>query len=744
MLDLLEKSGDKIDVDALSRELGCKVIQVSALREKNTDELVKLAVEAGKSGQAAAPVRVFSDEVEAALTKIEAGIAGKCEPSLSRWFAIKVFERDAAAIEPLNLTNAELEAFEVDIKAVEQAREDDAESIITSDRYEWIARVMDACVVKAPKKLSTSEKIDKIVTNRILGLPIFVVVMFLVYYIAISTVGTAGTDWVNDNLFSDGFFVNGASAEQYDADTEAWSDNHYADQIDGFISAAADDGIIDEDEATEVSDAVAAYQEDSEDADALATIDEFEAKAAGLTATDVVITDEDGNDTDEVIDSVSATDFQAALEGSLEEPDAADYDGFVPSIPTAVSDALDNAGASDAVKSLVVDGIIGGVGSVLGFIPQMFVLFVLLCFLEDCGYMSRVAFVMDRVFRRFGLSGKSFIPMLISSGCGVPGVLATKTIENEKDRRMTAMLTTMIPCGAKQPIIALVMGVLIGGSDGWWVAPMFYFLGVAAIIVSGIMLKKTKAFAGEPTPFVMELPDYHFPSLKSWWLHIWERVSAYIKKAGTIIFAASVVVWFLSNFGFTDAGFGFLVDGNVEQSLLKAIADCVSWIFAPLGADNWMATAASINALVAKENLVSTFGVLFGLGDATENSLSMWGGFASMFTDASGIMHAGAMCAFVAFNMLDAPCFAAIGTIRRQMDDPKWFWGAIAYQCGFGWVVGMIINQLWELFVLGNFGVWTVVAFVALAAILFQLFRPAPKFEGKDEHILDSLAEAEK
>ena len=736
MLDLLEKSGDKIDVDALSRELGCKVIQVSALREKNTDELVKLAVEAGKSGQAAAPVRVFSDEVEAALTKIEAGIAGKCEPSLNRWFAIKVFERDAAAIEPLSLTNAELEAFEVDIKAVEQAREDDAESIITSDRYEWIARVMDACVVKAPKKLSTSEKIDKIVTNRILGLPIFVVVMFLVYYIAISTVGTAGTDWVNDNLFSDGFFVNGASAEQYDADTEAWSDNHYADQIDGFISAATDDGIIDEDEATEVSDAVAAYQEDSEDADALATIDEFEAKAAGLTATDVVITDEDGNDTDEVIDSVSATDFQAALEGSLEEPDAADYDGFVPSIPTAVSEALDNVGASDAVKSLV--------GSVLGFIPQMFVLFVLLCFLEDCGYMSRVAFVMDRVFRRFGLSGKSFIPMLISSGCGVPGVLATKTIENEKDRRMTAMLTTMIPCGAKQPIIALVMGVLIGGSDGWWVAPMFYFLGVAAIIVSGIMLKKTKAFAGEPTPFVMELPDYHFPSLKSWWLHIWERVSAYIKKAGTIIFAASVVVWFLSNFGFTDAGFGFLVDGNVEQSLLKAIADCISWIFVPLGADNWMSAAASINALVAKENLVSTFGVLFGLGDATENSLSMWGGFASMFTDASGIMHAGAMCAFVAFNMLDAPCFAAIGTIRRQMDDPKWFWGAIAYQCGFGWVVGMIINQLWELFVLGNFGVWTVVAFVALAAILFQLFRPAPKFEGKDEHILDSLAEAEK
>ena len=744
MLDLLEKSGDKIDTDALSRELGCKVIQVSALREKNTDELVKLAVEAGKAGKAAAPVHVFTDEVEAALTKIEEGIAGKCDASLNRWFAIKVFERDAAAIEPLGLTNAELEAFEATIKAVEASRDDDAESIITSDRYEWIARVMDACVVKAPKKLSTSEKIDKVVTNRILGLPIFVVIMFLVYYIAISTVGTAGTDWVNDNLFSDGFFVNGTSAAQYDEDTEAWSDNHYGDQIDGFIAAATDDGVITDDEATEVSDAVAAYQEDSEDADALATIDEFEAKAAGVTASDVVITDEDGNDTDETIPAVTATDFQAAIAGSLEEPDPADYDGFVPSIPDAASDALDNAGASDAVKSLVVDGIIGGVGSVLGFIPQMFVLFVLLCFLEDCGYMSRVAFVMDRVFRRFGLSGKSFIPMLISSGCGVPGVLSTKTIENEKDRRMTAMLTTMIPCGAKQPIIALVMGVLIGGSDAWWVAPMFYFLGLAAIIVSGIMLKKTKPFAGEPTPFVMELPDYHFPSIKSWWLHIWERVSAYIKKAGTIIFAAAVVVWFLSNFGFTDAGFGFLADGDIEQSLLKVIAGAVSWIFAPLGADNWMATAASINALIAKENLVSTFGVLFGLGDATENSLTMWSGFASMFTDASGIMHAGAMCAFVAFNMLDAPCFAAMGTIRRQMDDPKWFWAAIGYQCGFGWIVGMIINQLWELIVLGNFGVWTVVAFVALAAILFMLFRPAPKFEGKDEHILDTLAEAEK
>lgn len=793
MLDLLEKSGDKIDTDALSKELGCAVVQVSALRETNTDTLVKTAIEAAKAGKATTPVHVFSSEVEDALDKIEAGIKGKCDETLVRWFAIKVFERDAAAIKPLNLSDAELEEFEKLVKAVETSREDDAESIITSDRYEWIARVMDACVVKAPKKLATSEKIDKVVTNRILGLPIFVVVMFLVYYIAISTVGTAGTDWVNDNLFSDGFFVSGAGEEAYTEAQDDYDSNYYQDQIDGYIAAAQDAGVVDEDGATEVSDAVAALQEDPEDADSQAVVDNFvsEATAANVEATDVPAHDADGNymevdpsagddaepeaitsvsgdadaaDAEAAVDegmelvtvpSVTADDFTAAVDATENAPDPADYDGYVPSIPTAVTDWLTSIGTSDVVISLVVDGVIGGVGSVLGFIPQMFVLFVLLCFLEDCGYMSRVAFVMDRVFRRFGLSGKSFIPMLFSSGCGVPGVLATKTIENEKDRRMTAMLTTMIPCGAKQPIIALVMGVLIGGSDAWWVAPMFYFLGVFAIIISGIMLKKTKPFEGEPAPFVMELPDYHMPSIKSWWLHIWERLSGYIKKAGTIIFASAVGIWFLSNFGVSgwDGGtgsFGYLPgmdgvgDDYMDYSVLAGIGGTLGIIFAPLGADSWQAAAASISALIAKENLVSTFGVLYGLGDATENSVSMWNGFAGMFTDASGVLHAGAMCAFVAFNMLDAPCFAAMGTIRRQMDDPKWFWAAIGYQCGFGWVVGMIINQLWELFVLGNFGFWTIIAFLALAGIIFQVFRPAPKFDGKDEHILDSLAGAEK
>ena len=782
MCDLLEKSGDKIDVAALSRELGCEVVEVSALHEKNTDELVKKAIAAGKAGKASVPAHTFSDDVESALDKIAAAIKGRCDESLARYYSIKVFERDAAAIKPLNLTNAELEAFEKDIKAVEAAREDDAESIITSDRYEWIAKVMDTCVVKAPKKLSVSQRIDQVVTNRVLGLPIFVVIIFLVYYIAISTVGTAGTDWVNDNLFGDGFFVNGASQEQYEADQEAYDGEYYGDQIDGFISAAEADGV----ETDGVADAAALLADPddaSEDdvADAQATVDDFAAaaKAAGVKAADVPVHDADGNflevdpsagddaepqavtnvvNDEPVVDdgmelvtlpSVDAAQFSDAVAATEDAPDPASYDGFVPSIPTVVSDWMASIGASDVVTSLVVDGIVGGVGSVLGFIPQMFVLFVLLVFLEDCGYMSRVAFVMDRVFRRFGLSGKSFIPMLISSGCGVPGVLATKTIENEKDRRMTAMLTTMIPCGAKTPIIALVMGVLIGGSDAWWVAPMFYFLGVVAILVSGIMLKKTKMFAGEPMPFVMELPDYHLPSLKSWWLHVWERVSAYIKKAGTIIFAAAVGIWFLSNFGMVDGAFGYLpgmYDGDdfMDYSVLAAIGGALGFIFAPLGADSWQAVASSLSALIAKENLVSTFGVLYGLGDATENSVSMWSGFAGMFTDASGILHVGAMCAFVAFNMLDAPCFAAMGTIRRQMDDPKWFWFAIGYQCGFAWVVGLIINQLWELFVLGNFGVWTVIAFLALAAIVFQVFRPMPKFEGKDEHILSSLAEEEK
>lgn len=634
MCDLLKEKGDVVDTAALSERLGVPVVEVSALRATNLDALVKKAVAAGQAGKVQPGARCFSPEVEDALTQIATIISGSCDANLVRWYSIKVFERDAEAVKALHLSSAQLNQAEKIIKAVEASRDDDAESIITSDRYDWIGEVMAACVKKAPKKLSMSEKIDRVVTNRVLGLPIFVAVMFVVYYIAVSTVGDWGTVWANDEVFGEGWELFGMA---------------------------------------------------------------------------------------------------------------------IPSIPAVVEGWLTAAGASDMVSSLVLDGIVGGVGSVLGFIPQMLVLFMMLAFLEDCGYMSRVAFVMDRLFRRFGLSGKSFIPFLISSGCGVPGVMATKTIENEKDRRMTAMLTTMIPCGAKTPIIALVMGVLVGGADAWWVAPMFYFLGLAAIVVSALMLKKTKMFAGDPAPFVMELPDYHLPALKSWWLHVWERISAYLKKAATIIFAACVVVWFLSSFGFAsweggDGSFGFLAslpgapEYSADYSLLAIVAGAISWIFAPLGADSWQATAASINALIAKENLVSTFGTIFGLGEATEGDPVMWQAFAAMFTDGAGVMHAGAMCAFVAFNMLDAPCFAAIGTIRRQMDSPKWFWFAIGYQCVFAWCVGLIINQLWELFVLGNFGVWTVVAFVLLAGMIFQIVRPMPKTEHTDDKILAQLA----
>ncbi len=774
MCDLLKERGDVIDTVELSRRLGVPVVEVSALKNDNLDELVKKALEAGAANAPASGAACFSSGVEDALTKIAATISGSCDTRLERWYSVKVFERDVDAIRPLHLTKEQITAIELVIKSVEEKRDDDSESIITSDRYDWIGETMSVCVKKAPKKLGVSERIDKVVTNRILGLPVFVVVMFLVYFIAISTVGTAGTDWVNENLFGDGFFTSGTSQAIYEADQEDFDAHYYGDQIDGFVAAAEAKGV----DAAGVVEAAAILAENPDDADAHVVIDDFvtAAEAKNVVATSVAVHDADGNylDTDDepitevtadeepvpadgqeiqVIDTVTASDFIAAVAASGNAPDPASYDGFVPSIPAAVTGWLEAAGASAMVVSLIVDGIIGGVGSVLGFIPQMFVLFVLLCFLEDCGYMSRVAFVMDRVFRRFGLSGKSFIPMLISSGCGVPGVLATKTIENEKDRRMTAMLTTMIPCGAKTPIIALVMGVLLGGSKVWWVAPMFYFLGIAAIIVSAVMLKKTKMFAGEPAPFVMELPNYHFPTLKSWWLHVWERVSAYIKKAGTIIFAAAVGIWFLSNFGLAgweggSGSFGYLpgMEGAPEEfmeySVLKGVGSFVGVIFAPLGFGSWQATASSISALIAKENLVSTFGVLYGLGDATENSVTMWQGFAGMFTDAAGLLHVGAMCAFVAFNMLDAPCFAAIGTIRRQMDNPRWFWFAIAYQCGFAWVVSLIIHQLWELFVLGSFGVWTVVAFVLLAAMLFQLFRPTPKWDKEDDKILSDLSES--
>lgn len=617
MADLVKKNGDTIDVARLEKALGCPVVMVSALKNNGVDALIdkaKTTAATKGSGQRHA----FDSAIEDVLQHIESQLPASVAANRRRYYAVKMFERDSDAASAIKLTDTAAQKIEALIAQCEADCDDDAESIITGERYAVIAHIIDECLHRAPAKMSTSEKIDRIVTNRWLGLPIFAAIMFGVYYLAISTFGTSMTDWVNDNLFGDG-----------------WD----------FFGAA------------------------------------------------------------------------------------------MPSVPALFEGWLSAAGASDMVISLVCDGIVAGVGAVLGFIPQMFVLFVLLSFLEDCGYMARVAFVMDRIFRRFGLSGKSFIPMLVSTGCGVPGVLATKTIENEKDRRMTVMTTTFIPCGAKLPIIALLMGSIIGDSSttAAWISPLFYFLGVFAVIASGLMLKKTKLFAGRPTPFVMELPAYHFPAIRSWALHVWERCFAFIKKAGTVIFASTVVVWFLSNFGSYNGAFGYLpsMEGIPEEfmdySVLAMFGNLVAWIFAPLGFSTWQATALTVSGLVAKENVVATAGSLLSVADAGETDPSLWTAFAAMFPTM------GACVAFGAFNLLCAPCFAAIGTIRNQMNSGKWTAIAIGYECAFAWVIGLFINQFYNLLVLGQFGIWTVVAIVLLAAMLFQIFRPMPKHAWTDE-----------
>lgn len=646
MADLVEKNGDKIDTDKLSRKLGCPVMMISALKNKGINELFE-QVKKSAAAKADVPAHKFDSAIEDVLTHIENNLPASVPANKRRYYAVKLFERDADACKLINLTKEKADRVEQLVAQCEQDCDDDAESIITGERYGVIAHIIDECLTKAPAKMSTSEKIDRVVTNRILGLPIFVVIMFCVYYIAVSTLGGTVTDFTNDQLFgTDGWYVLGQGRDAYD---EA-------------VEAAGDDA-----------------------------------------------------------DSV----------------DPAQYGPYVPGITTVVHDALVAGGTEDGglVDSLVCDGIVAGLGAIFGFVPQMFLLFVMLSFLEDCGYMARVAFIMDRVFRRFGLSGKSFIPMLVSSGCGVPGVMSTKTIENEKDRRMTVMTTTFIPCGAKLPIIALLMGSIIGDSSttAKWISPLFYFLGVFAVIASGLMLKKTKLFAGRPTPFVMELPAYHFPAIRSWALHVWERCWAFIKKAGTVIFASTVVVWFLSNFGSYNGAFGFLpaMDGIPEEymdySVLAMLGNLVAWIFAPLGFSTWQAAALTFSGLVAKENVVATAGSLLSVADAGETDPSLWTAFAGMFPTM------GACVAFGAFNLLCAPCFAAIGTIRNQMDSGKWTAIAIGYECAFAWVIGLFINQFYNLFVLGQFGIWTVVAIVLLAAMLFQIFRPMPKHAWTDE-----------
>lgn len=653
MMDIVEKNGDKIDVDALAKRLGCPVVETSALKGRGMEDVVKTAIEAGKKGTVPATTLRFTDDVEEALAQVIDVAGAAIKGRHARWYAIKLLEGEQLTIDALNLPAAALSKIAAIRERLEDAEDDDAESIITNERYDNITEVCDACVRKSPKTMTTTQKIDRVVTNRILGIPIFIVIMFLVYYISVSTVGTIVTDWANDGLFGDGWLYTGT--EQYEA-----------------------------------------------------AVEEFE----GILETD---------------EGVAA--FEA---GGLEEPDPADYGLYHVGVPVVVGGWLESIGAAPWVQSLVLDGIIAGVGAVIGFIPQLIVLFILLGFLEGCGYMARVAFIMDRVFRRFGLSGKSFIPMLIASGCGVPAVMATKTIENEKDRRMTIMTTTMIPCGAKLPIIALVFGALAGGDyeATWWVAPVFYFLGLFAIILSCIILKKFRAFAGEVAPFIMELPQYHLPTVKNVLLSMWERVRSYVVKAGTIIFLSSMVIWFLLNFGFYEGSFGLLdpeVDDYIQYSLMAGLGNLLAWIFAPLGFGNWESTVTSITGLVAKENVVATVGVITSLGEEIgETDPSLWASFAAMLGGSSA-----AIVAFCAFNLLCAPCFAAIGTIRRQMMSAKWTWAAIGYMCAFAWCVGLMIYQFGGL-IAGEiaFGPFTALAIVVAAGMLYLLFRPAAKPKG--------------
>ena len=755
MMDLVEKNGDKIDVDKLSRELGCPIVPTSALKGRGMDELVKTAIELGKKGVPAAPQIRFSDEIETALAKIIDVLGSKVSPATARWFAIKVLENEDRTIAQLKLTDADKKTVDAIRDALETELDDDAESIVTSARYDEIAGVVDDTVKKSTKGMSTTQKIDRVVTNRFLGLPIFIVIMFFVYWLAVSVGGGVVTDWANDGISGDGWLYTGGEA--FDEATAEYEDAQA--QITAYVeNILGEDEVsgLPSDDAQEVLDALALAEpeapEDATDVDAMAeyedAVAEYDDAQATIAAFDeeaqakhaVATMEVEGDDGEVEEQAITFADYQAALE--VEEPDPSDgsWGLWIPGLGAIIGNALEAADVAPWLQSLVMDGVVAGVGAVIGFIPQMVILFLLLGFLELCGYMSRVAFIMDRIFRKFGLSGKSFIPMLIASGCGVPAVMATKTIENEKDRRMTIMTTTMIPCGAKMPIIALVFGAIASGNSDatWYVAPMFYFMGVIAIIVSGIMLKKTKLFAGETTPFIMELPQYHMPGVKNILLSMWERVKGYIIKAGTIIFLSTIVIWFLMNFGDAGEGFGLLdsdAPDYMEYSLMAGLGNLLAWIFAPLGFANWQATATAVTGLVAKENVVATVGIITQLGDFGEADPQLWYGFAQMLGGSTA-----AIVAFCAFNLLCAPCFAAMGTIRQQQRSAKWFWITIGYMCGFAWCVGCMLYQFVGL-ALGevSFGIWTVIAIIIAALMLFQIFRPMPNYDKKDEKVARKL-----
>ena len=702
MMDVVRKNGDQINVAELSRELGVRIIEISALKGDGVMEAAEAAVKAAE-GTKTVPMHTFSGPVEHAIAHIEEAAVHNLPEEQQRWYAIKIFERDDKVLEKLSIPADVMSHIDADIQAAEKELDDDAESIITNERYVYIAELIKSCYKKHNQgQLSASDKIDRIVTNRWLGLPIFAVVMYLVYYIAMVTVGSAATDWANDGLFGDGWHLFGIGTSEY---TEV-ADNY-----------------------TAASEAISAYYDldtEADDFDPDTTLADMKAVQPDSASTTIEVEDEETlamNDMTVYYDAIPAdADEETTVgmsyldavtyfeENGFEEPDPADYGVWVPGVPVLIGNALEAAGAAEWLNGLILDGIVAGVGAVLGFVPQMLVLFLMLAFLEACGYMARIAFVLDRIFSKFGLSGKSFIPMLIGTGCGIPGIMASRTIENERDRRMTIMTTTFIPCGAKVPFIAMVAGAIFGGAA--WVATSAYFVGMAAIIISGIMLKKTKMFAGDPAPFVMELPAYHWPTVGNVLRSMWERGWSFIKKAGTIILLSTIAVWFTTYFGWAEDGFRMLSEEEIDCSILAHIGSLIAWIFAPLGWGNWKAAVASITGLVAKENIVGTLGILYGGGDET-----VYQALGAVFTQISGY-------SFLVFNLLCAPCFAAIGAIKREMNNAKWTWFAIGYQCGFAYLCALMVNQFGKAFTGDLSIIGLIAAIAALAFIIYMLVRP--------------------
>ena len=649
MMDAVKKNGIIINFENLSKMLGCKVVPISALKGDGVMEAADAAIQMANGGKTV-PQHGFSGSVEHAIAHIEEAVLHSMPEEQQRWYAIKLFERDSKIIEKLKLNKVVLDHIEGDIKNCENELGDDSASIITTERYAYIDSTMKGCCqINNKWKLSTSDKIDRIVTNRFLALPIFALVMILIYTISVTTVGSLATDWANDGVFGDGWHLFGIGAAEYEEAKSVYEAE--VEKLEGFTNSA-----------------------------------------------------EEHNPVNKTIEP----------EGSqinADEPDPASYGIWIPGIPVLITGVLESVECAEWLQGLIIDGIVAGVGAVLGFVPQLLILFLFLAFIEGCGYMARIAFILDRMFRRFGLSGKSFIPILIGTGCGVPGIMASRTIENERDRKMTIITTTFIPCSAKLPIIALFAGALFGGA--WWVAPGSYFIGIAAIICTGIILKKTSMFAGDAVPFVMELPAYHLPTIGSVFRSMWERAWSFIKKAGTIILLATVFIWFSSNFGWTDGSLGMT---DMDESILAAIGNSVAWIFAPLGWGDWKAAVAAITGLIAKENIVGTFGILFGFAEVAEDGVEVWGNLAASFTMLSAY-------SFLVFNLLCAPCFAAMGAIKREMNNAKWFWFAVGYQCVLAYIVSFCVYQLGMLFTAGSFTIGAAVALLLVIIFAWLLFR---------------------